>query len=185
MSTISVCLIVKDESLVLNRCLLCVSKFADEIVVVDTGSVDNTIDIASKYTNNVHSIVWQNDFAYARNISFSYATSDYIMWVDADDVITDDNVTKLQQLKDNMTADMYMMRYNVGFDGDAVTSSFYRERIMKRAKGYTWHGCVHECITPSGNIEYLDIAINHIKLKQYDKDRNINIYESIKEHREL
>ena len=69
-------------------------------------------------------------------------------------------------------------KYNVGFDGNYVTYSFYRERIVKRNNNYKWHGCVHECITPSGNIVYTDICIEHHKIKQTDKDRNIAIYEN-------
>ena len=178
MSTLDVCLIVKNEELVLDRCLSAVSQFADGIIIVDTGSSDNTINIAKKYTDKVYNFTWNDDFAAARNYSFSFGASDYIMWIDADDVVSSDNIAKINELKKNMGADMYMCRYNVGFDGEHVTYSFYRERIVKRSKGYMWHGCVHECITPSGNIEYLDIAIDHKKVKPGNSNRNIRIYEN-------
>ena len=76
MFTLSVCLIVKDEEEVLERCLNCVSQFADEIVVIDTGSKDKTVEIAKRFTNCVHSFQWENDFSKARNFSFSKATKD-------------------------------------------------------------------------------------------------------------
>ncbi|MBR4745672.1 MAG: glycosyltransferase family 2 protein [Clostridia bacterium] len=185
MSSLSVCLIVKDEELVLNRCLECVKKFADEIIVVDTGSSDNTVNIAKMYTNKVYNYTWCDDFADARNYSFSFATSDYIMWIDADDVVDSDNIVRINELKKNMDADIYMCHYNVGFDGKHVTYSFYRERILRRDKGYLWHGCVHECITPSGNIKYVDIQIEHRKIKQGDSNRNIRIYQNKLKHDKL
>lgn len=185
MKSISVCLIVKDEEKVLARCLDCVRQFADQIVVVDTGSIDNTISIARKYTNDVYNFEWVDDFALARNFSFSKATCEYVMWLDADDVIDAENISKILDLKNNMLADCYMLKYNVGFRGDVVTHSFYRERILKNNLGFKWVGCVHECITPQGKIEYLDIAVNHKKLEVKDADRNLNIYINKLKHGEL
>ena len=78
-------MIVRDEEAVIERCLKNVSQFADELIVVDTGSVDSTRDIACKYTDLVYDYPWQYDFAAARNFSFSKATCDYILWLDADD----------------------------------------------------------------------------------------------------
>lgn len=91
---LSVCLIVKNEEKVIERCLDCVKKFADEIVVVDTGSTDKTKTLAQKYTDKVFDFVWCNDFSKARNFAFEKATCDYVMWVDADDVISDANAKK-------------------------------------------------------------------------------------------
>ena len=95
MKTLSVCMIVKNEEQTLDRILSKVVLFADEIIVVDTGSQDNTINIAKKYTSNVYSYMWQNDFSKARNESFRYATKDYIMWLDADDYIDTKNAFRL------------------------------------------------------------------------------------------
>ena len=82
-------MIVKDESAVLERALNCAKQLADEIVIVDTGSKDNTKQIAQKFTDKVFDFVWQDDFSAARNFSFSKATCDYQMWLDADDVISE------------------------------------------------------------------------------------------------
>ncbi len=179
------CMIVKNEEQVLDRCLTSVVKFADEIIIVDTGSSDGTIDIARKYTKHVYTFEWVDDFALARNYSFSLATSDYVMWIDADDVVPDSSVIKLLELKQNMTADCYMMPYHVGFDGNYVTHSYYRERILNSKVGYVWHGCVHECITPSGVIEYVDIPLEHRKIKVGYSDRNLKIYENKLQHTQL
>lgn len=168
---ISVCLIVKDEELVLDRCLECVKKFSDEIIVVDTGSSDLTPDIARKYTDKVYEFAWVDDFSQARNFSFSKASCEYVMWMDADDVIEDCEVEKILRLKENLKADTYMLKYKTGEGFE-----FYRERILKRCLNPIWEGFIHECILPRGKIEYLDIVIEHKKVRVSDPKRNLKIY---------
>ena len=87
MISLSLCMIVKNEEMVLKRCLDSVKNIVDEIIIVDTGSTDKTKDIAKKFTKNIYDFKWIDDFAAARNYSFSKATKEYIMWLDADDVI--------------------------------------------------------------------------------------------------
>ena len=89
-------MIVRNEERVLARCLDCVRQFADEIIIVDTGSCDKTKDIASRYTDKVFDYVWCDDFSKARNYAFSKATMNYIMWLDADDVILDCEIEKIR-----------------------------------------------------------------------------------------
>ncbi len=91
MSSISLCMIVKNESQVIERCLKCVSDLVDEIVIVDTGSTDDTMSIARKFTDSIYEFPWIDDFSAARNFSFSKATKEYIMWLDADDIILDED----------------------------------------------------------------------------------------------
>ena len=177
MFTISVCMIVKDEEDVIDRILSCVKKFADEIIIVDTGSKDKTIEIASKYTSYIFKYTWNDNFADARNFSFSKATKDYIMWLDADDYITDENTTQILHLKKQpCDVDVYMLKYIMGFKDNNHTLEYYRERIVKNTSEFQWVGFVHECITPKGNIKYLDICIEHRKVKQGDPKRNLKLY---------
>ena len=111
MFTISVCMIIKDEEKTLNRILSAIKKFADEIVIVDTGSKDNSIEIARKYTDKIFHFIWIDNFGEARNFSFSKATKDYIMWLDADDVIKDSEIEKILKLKQsNKDIDMYLFK---------------------------------------------------------------------------
>ena len=84
MISISLCMIVKNEEEVLARCLDSLKGLMDEIIIVDTGSTDNTKEIARKYTDLVYDFSWCDDFAAARNFSFSKATKDYIYAPDAD-----------------------------------------------------------------------------------------------------
>lgn len=186
--TISLCMIVKNEEKVLARCLDSAKDIADEIVIIDTGSTDKTKEIARKYTNNVYDFKWVLDFSKARNYSFSKATKDYIMWLDADDVISKENKEKLLELKKNMDGktDIYFLKYNTGFDENGnVNFSYYRERILKRENNYKWIGAIHEVIEPSGKCEYLDIAVNHKKIDKRDNKRNLEIFENMKKHQKL
>ncbi len=179
MFTISVCMIIKDEEDCLSRILTCAKKFADEIIIVDTGSTDDSVAIAKKFTDKVYQIEWPNDFAKARNISFSYASSDYIMWLDADDIVTDSNIDKILSLKESEPiVDVYMCKYVMGFKNNKPTFEFFRERLLKRANNYQWSGFVHEAIAPSGKIEYTDIEIEHRKTKIGNPKRNLQLYEN-------
>lgn len=176
---ISVCMIVKNEESVIARCLECVKQFADEIVIVDTGSSDKTKEIASIYINKVYDFAWCDDFSAARNYAFSKATLDYVMWLDADDVIEYSEIEKINQLKLNMVADTYMLKYATSFDESGKPSFVYeRERIMKRDNRATWHGFVHEAIVPFGRIEHLDITIQHRKIATHYTKRNLNLFRS-------
>ena len=79
-------MIVKNEEAVLARCLDSIKNAVDEIIIVDTGSVDKTKLIAREYTENIYDFEWINDFSAARNFAFSKAAMDYQMWLDADDI---------------------------------------------------------------------------------------------------
>lgn len=182
MVTISLCMIVKNEEAVLARVLAPMADIVDEIIVVDTGSTDNTIAIAGQYTPHVFSFPWTQDFAAARNFACSKATMEYWMWLDADDIITPDNQQQLRQLKQTLDpmVDIVMMQYRTGFDAQGnPTFSFYRERLIKNDPRFRWQGNVHEAIVPQGRIEYSAIAIEHHKIKPGDPDRNLQIYENM------
>lgn len=182
MAEISLCMIVKNEEDVLARCLESVQGFADEIIIVDTGSSDATKEIARRYTPLVYDFVWIDDFAAARNESFCKATRDFIMWLDADDVLLEEDRASLIRLKQELddSVDLVMARYNVAFDAQGnPTMSYFRERLMRRACGFRWIGAVHEVITPAGNIRYSEAAITHRKLHPTDPDRNLHIFESM------
>ncbi len=179
MKTISICMIVKNEEAVLPRALESIKDFAEEIVVVDTCSDDGTEQVARKFTDCVYTFPWQDDFSKARNFSFSKATMEYIMWLDADDVVLPDAAKSLISWKSSDSSpDVVMLPYNVAFDSDgAPTFTYYRERILRRSMGFKWQGAVHEAITPRGHIEYLDAAITHRKRAKPHSDRNLRIFE--------
>lgn len=182
MATISLCMIVKNEEFHIARCLDSVSELVDEIIIVDTGSTDGTVEIVSNYTSKVYSYPWKDDFADARNYSFSKASMDYCMWMDADDILEEAQKDKFLQLKQSLSKDIdiVMMKYNTSFDEAGKPSfSYFRERWIRNCTEYRWIGEVHEVIPPKGRIIYSDIAICHKKVGAGDPDRNLKIYQKM------
>lgn len=179
---ISLCMIVKNEEKCLKRCLSSVENFADEIIIVDTGSTDKTKEIAKIFTDKIYDFVWVDDFSKARNFAFTKANGKYIMWLDADDFISPDNLKKLIKLKQNLDGkvDTFMLKYEIAFDSAGnSTFTYFRERILKNDGSFFWEGAVHEVITPHGKIEYSDIAIKHLKIEKHTSKRNLKIYQSL------
>ena len=177
---ISVCMIVLNEEQTLERILKTVKQFADEIIIVDTGSIDDTVNIAKKFTDKIYKFAWVNDFSLARNFAFSKASCDYLMWLDADDYISNKNVNKIRQLKKRTaSADTYMFKYSCFSKQEEVPIfTFYRERLLKNCKSCVFKGFIHEVIIPFGKIEYLDIEIEHRKEKNNNPKRNLKIYQA-------
>ena len=179
MATISLCMIVKNEEKVLGRCLDSSKDITDEIIIVDTGSTDGTKEIARRYGAKIFDQKWQDDFSLARNFSFSKATMDYCMWLDADDIIREEEAAKLIHWKAEAdgSEDVLMLRYVVAFDEKSnPTLVYYRERIVKNRKGFLWKGRVHEAIEAKGRVEYLDCEIEHHSIKTVYSRRNLSIY---------
>jgi glycosyltransferase involved in cell wall biosynthesis len=95
MTKLSVCMIVRDEEELLPQALESVKLLADQIVIVDTGSMDQTVAIAESFGAEVYHHPWSNNFSYHRNQSIGYATGDYVIILDADEKICiDPNLTK-------------------------------------------------------------------------------------------
>ncbi|MBQ7094873.1 MAG: glycosyltransferase [Clostridia bacterium] len=178
MVSISLCMIVKDEEAVLERCLRSVVEAVDEIIIADTGSTDRTKEIAAAFTSKIYDFEWIDDFAAARNFAFSKATMDYQFWLDADDVMDRENLDQLLKLKATLSkdTDVVMMEYSMG-EKDTSALSFYRERLLRREAGFLWEGAVHEVIAPRGKILYSPIMIRHKKERIRDPFRNLRIYE--------
>lgn len=171
-------MIVRDEEQTLARAINCVLPFADQIVIVDTGSRDDTKNIARSFTGEVYDFEWCDDFSAARNFSFSKATCDYIMWLDADDVITEENAKQILQLKERDDFDVAFLKYAAAIDGDTPTFVYYRERIFRRSLNLQWQGEVHEVISPKGKCIYSEACVFHKKVKSNPTARNLRIYQS-------
>ncbi|WP_025731635.1 glycosyltransferase [Heyndrickxia ginsengihumi] len=187
MVTISLCMIVKNEEDVIERCLKSIYDAVDEINIIDTGSTDNTVNIAQQYTDRVFNFNWIEDFAAARNYAFQQATKDFILWLDADDVILEKDKHLFMELKKGLSldTDAVSMNYNLTLDknGTAITS-IKRHRLVKRERQFKWIGKVHEYLEVYGNIKHSDIAITHQPLKESEPNRNLQIYEKMIEQGE-
>jgi len=178
--TISLCIIVRNEESTIGRCLDSVKDICDEIIIVDTGSTDRTKEIVEKYTDRIFDFTWIDDFAAARNFAFSQATMEYILWLDADDIIAASDQEKFLKLKKNLDpiTDVVSMPYLYAFDQfGAVSFSFRRNRLVRRDKNFRWIGAVHEYLEVSGHVLNSDICVTHKRIANGNSDRNLKIFE--------
>lgn len=182
MKSLSLCMIVRDEEKNLATCLNCIAKAVDEIIIVDTGSTDNTKSIARTFTDKVYDFEWVYDFSKARNFSFSKSTGDYIMWLDGDDMVLPDTVEKIKKWKESdEDVDVVMCSYVTSYDKDFnPTFEYVRERIVKNTPSLRFTDRVHEVIIPQGKvITRGDIKIYHNHKNKPYTDRNLQIYKKM------
>lgn len=164
---ISVSMIVKNESSCLRECLESV-KDADEIVIVDTGSEDNTIDIAKEYTDKVYSgekYLWRDDFAFSRNQSLELCTNEWILIIDADEVLEEGGINKIRGL----------IKEGNAFYFDTVSKTpphNIHKSIRLFKKGTTrWVGKIHNYLDTQTQ-ESLPISIYYGYSEAHKKDPN-------------
>ena len=171
MITISACLIVKNEEKVLARCLDCVQRVADEIIIVDTGSTDRTKEIAKNYTDQIYDFTWVDDFSAARNFSFSKATKEYIYVADADEVILEEDIQKFLALKQVLLKEieivqMYycnQLEFNTTYNYDKE----YRPKLYKRLREFRFYDPLHEAVRLEPLIYDSEIEIIHKPLSNH------------------
>jgi len=140
--TISVVLIVKDEQDVLVDCLDSV-RWADEIVVYDTGSTDDTVTIARRFTDKVVEGYWDDDFAAARNRATDHATGDWVLSLDADEVFDSQGSTLRKRLAEGDRRQYGVRIVNLGKSSVDPTAEFTAPRVFARTE-YRWKGRLHE-----------------------------------------
>ncbi len=164
------CLIARNEEKNLPLCLTPVAPLVDEIVVVDTGSTDNTRAVAADLGARVVEFRWREDFAAARNEALDRATGDWIFWLDADDRLDAVNVRRLTELLAGLPErpQAYMMNClsvpPVGSDEVLVLPHC---RLFRRHPAIRWERRVHEQILPSlervgHRIVGSDVQIQHV-----------------------
>ncbi len=166
MVTISVCMIVKNEEKHLARCLDSLQGLWDELIIVDTGSVDGTKKVAADYTSRIYDYQWRDDFAHARNYAFSLAQCDYIYAPDADEALDEANRQKFLQLKQTLLPEIeivqmvYVNRHNF-----KTTENFekdLRPKLFKRLRTFEWIDPVHETVRLTPIVYDSDIEILHL-----------------------
>lgn len=161
----SLCMIVKNEAAVLGNCLDSLKDIMDEIIIVDTGSSDDTKRIAQSYTPHVYDYEWQDDFAAARNFAFSKATGDYIYSADADEVLDEENCEKFKALKSVLLPEVEIVQMiYVTEQINHPTENFARDRrpkLFKRLREFTWIEPIHETVNTQPIVFDSDIEIIH------------------------
>jgi len=186
MPSLSVVMIVKDEAARLAECLDSVRGIADEIVVADTGSTDTTINVARRFNATVLEFPWRDDFAEARNQALAAATGDWILHVDADEVVGPEAATRIRELLDadgsgadaievtlaNYSDDHRAWRWVAVDPGDPAARGHAGYiavgllRLFRNRRGFEYREAVHESITESvrergGMIRAAPILIHH------------------------
>jgi glycosyltransferase involved in cell wall biosynthesis len=172
--TIALVMIVKNEEKSLKRCIDSVKNLVDEIIIVDTGSTDNTKQIAFKLGAKVFDYVWDEDFSKARNFSISKSKSDWNLVLDADEYIlssghlirefSNTNVDKIGRLK-------IISSYRE--NGEERHASSFVSRLFPN-KEISFEGRVHEQLNSNLPRENLNVSVGHEGYYQMDKtDRNL------------
>lgn len=143
---ISACYIVKNEAKNLAKSIKSLKNQVNEIVVVDTGSTDNTIVVARKLGARVYSFPWQDDFSKARNFALSKAKGDWLILLDADEYFTAKTAGNIRQvIRQAKQADgllIQMVNYDV--DKAEIQDYFYQLRIVRNQQGLHYEGKIHE-----------------------------------------
>ena len=143
---LSLCMIVRDEEERLGDCLESVRGLCDEIVVVDTGSSDGTIDVAQRYGAVISSFNWCDNFALARNESLRLATGDWIMWLDADDLMPREHHARIRELVSQERDRGYFFVLD---DRGYESVSCMQMRLFPNLEGVAFEMPIHEQVTPS------------------------------------
>lgn len=190
--SLSLCMIVKNEQENLVRCLESVKDIVDEMVIVDTGSTDSTVQIAESYGARVYPFEWNGNFSDARNYSLKYAASDWILLMDADDELDKSYHNEILELVRKDEADAYFFK-TISYVGDSPgldTLNNLNIRLLRNKKGYFFCNPIHEqiysvikAVNPSAQIVNVDIKVYHYGyldkniVNQNKRNRNISILE--------
>lgn len=143
---ISACYIVKNEAKNLAKSIKSLKNQVNEIVVVDTGSTDNTIAVARKLGARVYSFPWQDDFSKARNFALSKAKGDWLILLDADEYFTAKTAGNIRQVicQAQQADGLLIQMVNYDVDKAEIQDYFYQLRIVRNQQGLHYEGKIHE-----------------------------------------
>lgn len=174
MIKISACLIVKNEKDHIQDVLSSLSG-VDEIVIVDTGSLDNTVELARSFTDKVFTdYVWNDDFAGARNHALSKCTGDWVLSIDADEVLEPGGIEKIRKIIETATADQW--HFSVEMTAKSNGQKHNLPRIMRNDGSVSWVGAAHETLSPvQANRTDVVITYGYSSAHALDPDRMLRI----------
>lgn len=168
MIPISVCIITKNEAENLEKCLAALQPYNFEIVVVDTGSTDNSKEIALKYTDRVYDFEWINDFSAARNFAVSRASHNVILSLDTDEFVKELDLEELERLiqeNPKSAGSVEMLNYFEEDNGSIQYQTAMLDRLFNR-RYYHFENPIHEVLSPIANIPYtsyrIPIVVEHV-----------------------
>jgi len=167
---VGLCMIVKDEEEYLPRCLSSINDIVDEIIIVDTGSSDKTVEIAKKFGAKVYYFKWNNNFSEARNESLKYATKDWILILDADDELNSEARETFKALLNTELDEKAIYHFEtLSYYGSSLENGNVavnlNPRLFKNNRGIYYEGEVHnQLINVEGDY---NAVCNEIKIHHY------------------
>lgn len=159
--TISVCMMVKDEEKNLPRALDSVKDWVDEIIVVDTGSTDRTVEIAESYGAKIYHHPWENNFSTHRNQSISYATGDWLLILDADEELDQETAPQMRQITSappEICGFLFELYNDVTAGGKTMV---LHPRLFRNGVGFHYQGTVHNRPTVLGEVARTTVRLIH------------------------
>lgn len=159
---ISAVVLAKNEEKVIGRCLESLS-FCDEIIVIDTGSTDNTVTIAKKYKAEVYHIE-ETDFSKIRNYGLEKATGKWILYVDSDEIVSkplQDEIRSTVRSSDDRYIAYRLKRQNIYFHTYCWPYGEFLERLFMKKNLSGWYGRLHESAMVIGEIGTLQNILFH------------------------
>ncbi|WP_234119664.1 glycosyltransferase [Clostridium hydrogenum] len=179
-------MIVKNEEENLPKCLNSIKSKVDEIIIVDTGSTDKTMEVAKRYTDKVFNFEWCDDFSAARNFSINKAKNDWILILDADEVVNFFNKKDISRfINKNKNVVGRIKRINTFEDSSGKKKFFERVNRLFNKKFFKYEGIIHEQVVSITGENYttenIDVYANHIG---YEKEI-LNRTNKIKRNKEL
>lgn len=182
---LSVCIITKNESNHLGECLKKLKKYSCEIVVVDTGSEDDSIKVAERYADKVCTFTWCDDFSAARNFAASQASNDYIVMIDTDEYVKSFHVRETEKLLEQRPFHVgRMVRCSSYYlDHNVMTSLDYTCRVYNR-RNFHYEGRIHEQIVANNGKPYAvwraPLETDHVGYIQSEEERRQKAQRNIK-----
>jgi glycosyltransferase involved in cell wall biosynthesis len=168
--SISVCMIVKDEEQFLDNCLQSIKVIADEIIIIDTGSKDNTVNIARKYTDKIYFHPWNDSFSEARNHYFKYASGDWIFQIDADEELAKEDIPLLLKAVKNTMIDAIMVQIVSQLNRGQSEARHNVERLFRNNGKIHYEGRVHNRLVGFKTPKIYPIHILHYGYDLNDKE---------------
>jgi tetratricopeptide (TPR) repeat protein len=167
--TISLCMIVRDEEQMLGRCLASVAEGVDEMVIVDTGSTDSTVEIARRFGARVIEFPWTGSFAEARNVSLEAATGDWLLFLDADEALAEGDAARLRAYAGHTWREGLFLSETsyTGELGDGTAINHLALRMFRNRPEHRFTGRIHEQIYASlpadapGRIGTTSLRVDH------------------------
>ncbi len=174
---LSLAMIVKNEEKCIKRCLDSVQDLVEEIVIVDTGSTDRTIEICRSFNAQVLAYPWRNDFADARNFGLDKVKGDWILWLDADEEVAVEDRDLLNNPSLLEEYDAFSVPL-INFYGDEVDFDnvirIAQPRIFRNSKGFRFENKIHEWLNLSSAYARDRVGVINLKIYHYGyMDRTI------------